>query len=222
MKNGATVLGAIVAGIWAYFNYFRGRTFRPRLEPQVSARLVSNSNVSYLSVTYSIKNVGLSKVDLKRKGTALVVQLPDLSQAVQFLGQVRWRPEGAFDVFESHKWIEPGELIQEQLVLLAIPADKHNYLRVDLRVVSPVGIEWNGNDSCHRSIADSERTRCDGVADDISGRTGIRASRNYCCNRKAQGKAKADRTKDRIERGETIDSASRKRTGAKGKTKPKA
>src|SRR5262245_7455367 len=35
-----TILGIVVAGIWAYYNYFRGRTYRPRLEPEITATLL--------------------------------------------------------------------------------------------------------------------------------------------------------------------------------------
>jgi hypothetical protein len=63
----------IVGGLFAYWKFFMGRTFQPRLEPSVSASARVEENQTSLSVVCKLKNVGLSRVDLDREASVLRV-----------------------------------------------------------------------------------------------------------------------------------------------------
>ena len=73
LKNVATIIAIGAGAVWAYFNFFKGRTYRSRLEPKVSGKVISRNGASYLIVTAQLKNVGLSDVRIDQKGSALRV-----------------------------------------------------------------------------------------------------------------------------------------------------
>jgi Transcriptional regulator containing an amidase domain and an AraC-type DNA-binding HTH domain len=60
-------LALIAAGLWAYFKFAKGRTFRDRLTPSVSGKFVSIDDSVFLVVTMQLKNVGLSRIAFDKK-----------------------------------------------------------------------------------------------------------------------------------------------------------
>jgi hypothetical protein len=74
-------LALLAAGMWAYFKFAKGRTFRDRLTPNVSGRFVSIDGSVFLVVTAQMKNVGLSKVAFNPKASILNVLEYILSEA---------------------------------------------------------------------------------------------------------------------------------------------
>ncbi|HEX4955138.1 MAG TPA: hypothetical protein VF017_17240 [Thermoanaerobaculia bacterium] len=102
------ILALILGGLWVWFNYFRGRTHRPRLEPKILARLVPANGKTFVKWTVQVKNVGLSKVEIQQKGTGL---------RVLYLDYAKPRPEPqhlvTLSVLEAHGWIEPGETVED-------------------------------------------------------------------------------------------------------------
>ena len=141
IKNAATILALGIGAAWAYFNFFRGRTYRPRLEPHISGKVFIVKEVPYLSIIAQLTNVGLSDVDIQRKGTAISVYLYKASFPVSKVQEVPHEPLAAFDVFELHPWIEPGELIKDERMIV-IPKGEWVGVRLEIRIVSR-GIEWN-------------------------------------------------------------------------------
>lgn len=55
-------LALIAGGVWAYFKFAKGRTFRDRLIVTVSGRFVSIDGSVFLVVTNLLHNVGLSRL----------------------------------------------------------------------------------------------------------------------------------------------------------------
>src|SRR5215213_5150613 len=64
LTNVTQSVALLAGGVWAYFKFVKGRTFRDRLTPTVSGRLVSINGAIFLVVTTEIKNVGLSKITI--------------------------------------------------------------------------------------------------------------------------------------------------------------
>lgn len=118
-KNVFEMLAIATGGAWAYFNYFRGRTYRPRLELAISASVERCAGRSFLKAMVTVKNVGLSKIPIEQKGSGLLVYtgiLPNPGPA--FPSQVRWSKDPyAFDVFTDHKWIEPNETVGQPFMI---------------------------------------------------------------------------------------------------------
>lgn len=140
-QKAAAIVGIIAAGVWAYFNFFRGRTYRPRLEPHVSGAIFSTQDSVFLVAAYQVKNVGLSKVDIQQCGSALSVLVPEMPSTVPFVREIKWKHVATFDIFKARQWVEPGEPIQEQR-LIALPHDKYLAVRIEVRLVSSANTEW--------------------------------------------------------------------------------
>lgn len=149
-KENVTIAGEIVktlailfGGVWAYWKFVRGRTFRRRLELTISGTSFERQGACYLSGVAQLKNIGLSKVTIEQEGTAIeVFRISDVkSQLSEEDLQTR-------EVFAEHGWIEPGETIEEPF-LLAIPeaGEQTIALRLHLRIVSrgmlSRAVEWN-------------------------------------------------------------------------------
>src|ERR1039458_174158 len=71
LKNFFETVAIIIGGIWTYLNYFRGRTYRSRLECGIEPSIVTHAPQSLLKIVVKVKNVGLAKVSIEQKGTAL-------------------------------------------------------------------------------------------------------------------------------------------------------
>lgn len=136
-----TVLAIAVGGLWTYFNYFRGRVYRPRLEPKIMGKLVCKQGVTYLSVIAQVKNIGLSKIAVEQTGSAIIVSTFDPKAASGAVDKIKWNDLKAFPVFETHHWIEPGETIEDQQ-LFVLSSCNEVAIRLRLRLVFSK-IEWN-------------------------------------------------------------------------------
>lgn len=135
-----TILAIIVGGIWAYFNFFKGRTYRPRLEPQVSGKVMCKDGTSYVVATVRISNVGLSKLDMQQKGSGLRISSYEVLTNIQDAASPRSESHGVFSMFQDHQWIEPGETIEDQH-MVAVPGCEHLAFLLEYRIVSK-GITW--------------------------------------------------------------------------------
>lgn len=141
LKNVMTIIAVGVGGVWAYFNFFKGRTYRSRLEPKVSGKLISRNSANYLVVTAQLKNIGLSDVRINQEGSAIRVFAYAVVEHTSKAHSVQQSRLITLPVFEEHGWIEPGELIEDQR-LVAIPDIEYVALQTQLRLVSNK-IEWN-------------------------------------------------------------------------------
>lgn len=116
-KDLLTILGIVVGGLWAYFKFFKGRTFKPRLELKVSGKIITFGNVQSLAVLMEIKNIGLSQVyldrDLIRLDFETTEQLTNPPQA----RQAAWRNLQSFPTFPDHGWVESEETICDSLLI---------------------------------------------------------------------------------------------------------
>lgn len=143
-----TILGVIAAGFWVYVNFLRGRTYRPRLELKVSGALSREGEYTSLIAVISLKNVGLAKVQLLKRGTAFTVNYSPMPTSLPEPAAIKeWRQIDISDLFASHQWIESGEVIDEHR-LVVLPKGDYLAFCLDARVVSPRLIghnkEWNG------------------------------------------------------------------------------
>jgi hypothetical protein len=135
-----TIAAIIVGGMWAYFNFFKRRTYTMRLEPEVSGEVVTINGVSHLIATIHLKNVGLSKVKIEQEGSALQVLSYEAPASTKNILSADWDDLAAFPDFEAHGWLEPGEEVKEER-LLVMPRNGRTAYQLRLRVVSN-GIAW--------------------------------------------------------------------------------
>ncbi len=116
----------VIGGLWVYFNYFKGRTYRPRLETKIIGTLIKKGSSDFVNINAQIKNVGLSKVDIKQEGTALRLLIYNPAQHDD-----PWDHQVTIPILSAHQWIEPGEPVEEP-VLLPLPS---NVLAVRAEVI---------------------------------------------------------------------------------------
>ena len=146
--KGIKALALCVGAIWTVVNYRRGRTFSKRLEPSVSGHLGETDSRQFLFLTCSLKNLGLSKVEIQQRGSACLVFAitpQDLNPPPD------GRPQDIFSMFQEHGWIEPGEQISHQQIISigSFPTPLIG-VKVRMRLVS-AGLEWNA--SCILDLA---------------------------------------------------------------------
>ena len=111
-----TGLAVIIGGIWAYFKFVKGRTFRPRLEVDMSGQWRKVDGQQLLQARIMVKNIGASKVTLRQEGTGLRISLPAAHQPAP-PAPVEWEGQRVFEILKEHAWIEPGETVSDDLLL---------------------------------------------------------------------------------------------------------
>jgi len=137
-KIAAVLLGAA----WTALTYFRGRTFKRRLELKILGKTFRTHHGLFLSGLAQIKNVGLSKVTIQQEGTAIQVFSQSSDDDAGGSSQITEQSCAVLAVFEKHRWIEPGELIEDSFLLPIPSQDSLVALRLRLRIVAG-GNEWN-------------------------------------------------------------------------------
>jgi hypothetical protein len=133
------IFAILVAGVAAYYKFFKGRVHVSRLELKISGTVVCKDSMRYLFTTACVKNIGLSKVDLDHEESGLRITscLPGASVAAAQMAEWREDEASVFNVFEDDPWIEPGETVEEKY-LIAIPGCEldHFAYRLQLRIGS--------------------------------------------------------------------------------------
>ena len=145
-----TSAAILVSGLWAYFHYFKGRTYRPRLEPTIACRLIPRDRGVHLLLTARLRNVGLSRVDIQQRGTAVELYATEDGPAGGDPRTVEWDLLATFPVFEDHRWIEPAETIDD-VRLVGVPGVDHLAFMVAIRLVAKK-ISWRTVTIVDRSL----------------------------------------------------------------------
>jgi hypothetical protein len=144
IDKGTKILALVIGAGWVYLNYLRGRTFKHRLEPNISGKTIRSKGILLLSGLAQVKNVGLSKVLIQQEGTAIEVFSCILEDSPAGTPMLSDQDVTVRSVFEAHGWIEPGEQIEESF-LIPVPEQSGTVaFRLGLRIVSE-GIEWNAD-----------------------------------------------------------------------------
>jgi hypothetical protein len=133
LSSAVTTTAVIVAGVWTYFKFIKGRGFRPHVDMAMSALWVSDGETFDLVVTLRLKNIGSSKVELIQKGTGIQIsRMADKQSPAPT--EAHWDSVGGvFEVFVKHEWIEPSEAIEDEL-LVRMPCEPQ-VLQLESRVV---------------------------------------------------------------------------------------
>ncbi len=155
-----------VGAVWGYYTFVRGRTFKLRLDPAVSGRARNEGTTVYVTVSSKVKNIGLCKVKLSQTGTAVKI----LSHTLRETGSVEvvtWQHLKTLSVFEKHATLEPGETVNDE-VLIAVPAAIGQAFKLELRLVSKRlvsnNIEWNTLSIVDPAQSETESAKGDLIA----------------------------------------------------------
>lgn len=148
-----TILAIIIGALWTYYNFFRGRIYRSRLEPQIVGKLFENDRYFHIQVSSKLKNVGLSKVNINHNASGIRIYSYEIPEDLADIETAEWNRIGTFPVFEKHGWVESGETI-EDLTLLSVEKRNYQVFRLVLRVVGRKK-SWTTENILYNPINDS-------------------------------------------------------------------
>ena len=111
-----TSAAIVVGGVWAYFKFAQGRTFRPRIEVDLSGQWRNVGESKLLHARIRVKNIGLSKITLIQKGSGLRASLMAESQPSP-PARSSWVKGKVYVVLKKHDWVEPGETVSDEILL---------------------------------------------------------------------------------------------------------
>jgi hypothetical protein len=144
------LISLLFAGIWAYFNFIRSRTYYPRMELGINGDIRAKDKQRFLVPRITLKNIGNSQIKLIQDGTGFKVFTA--TGEVSAKGELLWSGgEHTYEMFLDHKWIEPGESIFEESTAIPLPEDCVA-VRVYARLVAPVGWPQKTNNVWRCSI----------------------------------------------------------------------
>ena len=143
-------LALIAGGVWAYFKFAKGRTFRDRLTPTVSGELISIDGAVFLSVTIQLENVGLSRIAFDQKTSSLAVFEFVPSETEEIL-RVNDSLLASFRVFgDKDRYIEPNEAVERQR-LFVLPHGPSIGYQLEIEVVTDSGYAWRATSIVNKS-----------------------------------------------------------------------
>src|SRR5215472_18778084 len=135
-QKAAQITAIAVGGIWVYFKAIRGRTFIPRLQPSVSAKMVAQRGIQYLLVSFKVENIGSSITEIKEQGTGLVITAMQAFGAQDILALHEEKRTGCaifgLDKESSFK-MEPGTILSSE-EMIEVPTGLYDAFRIELRV----------------------------------------------------------------------------------------
>jgi hypothetical protein len=148
VQNAATTAALVVAGVWTYYLFIKGRALKSRLEPRVAGEIISIDTKKYIRISAELTNVGSSKVEITREGLYLDVfaqrahrQISPENAAKLKVLSTRWEePPSLFYVLTRHEWIEPTETIRDQVLVEVLTSDSVAF-RIDF-VIFASGMRW--------------------------------------------------------------------------------
>jgi len=150
-------LAFIGGGVWAYFKFAKGRTFRDRLTPTVSAKFVLIDGSVFLVVTTRIQNVGLAKIAFNPEASTVIVYDYILSETGKIMSVVSNRLT-SFKVFgDEDKYIEPNEMVERQCLIVLPRVSRIGY-QLEFEVVSESGYSWRATTIADTSAFEDNET----------------------------------------------------------------
>ncbi len=129
----ATIAAIVVGGAWAYFNFFKRRTFKPSLEIDVCARWLRMEELPAVVVDLRVASRSLAKARLKDEANTLEVAVPEAAEPVPGHPPA-WTTVSTFHVLTRHTWIEPSSAVSDS-VLTMLPKFTE-IARLTVRVVA--------------------------------------------------------------------------------------
>lgn len=129
-----TALAIAVGGIWAYFRFFKERTYASRLQPTISGTVARRDGIIYLRAATNVKNIGQSRVVLNHEYIGLRV-------LTRTAGASKWDLYRTEDVFTEQPHVESGVTIGEP-VWVEMPEKDKVALRLDLYVAESEKVGW--------------------------------------------------------------------------------
>lgn len=140
-QSAASTVGILIAGVWGYYRFVRGRTFVRRLQTKLSARLVEES---FIAIDVIVRNVGSVAVDLVHanlRTTRATGQASDGPSLTHMVDDIAIDVLSNFGSVRETLRLEPQEEVHRLIVTRAAPLP--GVLRVDLVLEDDHGRCWS-------------------------------------------------------------------------------
>lgn len=139
------VAAVVVGAAWTFLNYVRGRTFRSRLDIDLTGTINERAGVEFFVGSCTAKNVGLSKVPLQKVGTGASVYAMRLAPSKSGGFRIVEQEVKVFQIFDRHGWVEPGEQITDPFAV-TVPDAPGALVAVRVAVMISSGeITWSAS-----------------------------------------------------------------------------
>lgn len=141
-----SITAIILGGIFTYYKFIKGRIFRSRLIPTIKGEFIDKSGVYYLKVNANINNVGVSKINIDKNGTAVSIYFTQINTDNYFVQNISWNETDfySFEIFTAHTILESGEHISDNLLIL-LPQELGKAVKIELRIITQ-NIEWSASE----------------------------------------------------------------------------
>lgn len=133
ISKAVTILATILAGAWAYYRFLKGRVFKPRLALAVMGRRLRIRSTEFVLSTIELSNVGLSNLEIKHATLRVCSLSGEAISNKASQPKLEWL--GTYEVLRAHNWIEPGEVIKEQHLLI-LPVNHDFTISLDCKIVT--------------------------------------------------------------------------------------
>lgn len=117
--NIVQAVAIVVGGSWVYFKFLRSRTFARRAELDVEASIQGVNGGQIVKVEVTLKNAGLSKLPLRLNRKVVMVSGVQSDERIVGANLI-WHDYMITPIFTAHQWVEPQEIIQDEVL---VPVD---------------------------------------------------------------------------------------------------
>jgi hypothetical protein len=119
IQSVVTTSAIIIGGIFAYFRFVKDRSYRSRLELEVSGRLIIEPGYCGVVCRCAARNVGSGKISIQSSYSTLEVLVYRKHDVLPVFHKAPMQRAGVMAVLEMHDAIEPSEcIVEERLVTL--------------------------------------------------------------------------------------------------------
>lgn len=128
-----SALAVVIAAIWAYFKFVKGRTLRPRLAIEAESQWLQRGADWFIHARVSLTNIGTSKITFVQSTSG--VRIATLGSVAS--GQVfpDWNEVAIADIFQKHSWIEPAEKISHDVLVAVAGTGSAMITQLETRIV---------------------------------------------------------------------------------------
>jgi hypothetical protein len=114
VQNAVQIAAIVIGAVWAYYKFFRGRTFHRRAEVRLDASLLAEASSQALLAHATLVNTGTADIPLRVKA----VEVHSFKGGdVDKKGRPRWIDIAIAPIFQDHGWIESQETIADDVLI---------------------------------------------------------------------------------------------------------
>lgn len=115
-----TIAGLVVGGAWIYFRFVKDRVYSKKLAVDVRGEWLKVADKPHFLVRISVRNLGATVAWFGNVGKTLTVNI--LADPEPGKHRRKWKRVSVHTILGDHSWIEPNELVVEDLLLDVAPS----------------------------------------------------------------------------------------------------